>query len=212
MTEPKTGVSRRRLLAGAGAGAAAVWAAPAVTTLGGTAFAAGSCAKGRSLWKFEAASSLPGTGGSVTGLLTDGASTLNIVTGNVDYVGPGTPWPPPAYTTGKTIDLTGDGTVTTTQMDSNFSPGVPASYIVELDVYGSTLFNGTGPNNNTITIKLGGTTVIGPVNPPDGPTTLSALSGTVVSGSGLLTLTHLSPSDFQGLFLSRLEVFSANCH
>jgi len=211
MTEPKTNISRRRLLAGAGVGAAAVWAAPAVTTLGGSAFAAGSCIKLRSIWKFESASSVPGSGGSVTGLLADGGNTLNIVNGNVDFVGPTTPWPPPVYTAGKTIDLTGDGSVTTTQMDSNFAPASGA-YIVELDVYGSTTLNGAGPNNNNITVKIGATTAIAPVNPPDGPNNLTQLSGTVLSASGVMTLIHNSPSDYQGLFLSRLEVFAAKCN
>ena len=45
MTDLKQPFSRRRLLAGAGVGTAAVWAAPAITTLGraGAAPANGSC-------------------------------------------------------------------------------------------------------------------------------------------------------------------------
>ena len=212
MTENRSNISRRRVIVGAGAGAAAMWAAPAITTLGTAAGATGSCVKGGSVFKFVAAGSTPGTGASLTGPLVSGAYALAVVQGNVDYVGPGTGFVA-GYTSVKTVDLTGDGSVTVTELTG--ATLLLGNYVVELDVYGSTLFpvpaGPSGNPNNQIEVKIGGTTLIGPVSPPDGPGTLTQLSGTATGISGLLTLIHTSPADFQGLFLSRLEVFDASC-
>ena len=53
MTDSKPSFSRRRLLVGAGVGTAAVWAAPAITTLA-SASASGSCVKGDGDFSFIA--------------------------------------------------------------------------------------------------------------------------------------------------------------
>ena len=151
-----------------------MWAAPAITTLGTAAGATGSCVKGGSVFKFVAAGSTPGTGASLTGPLVSGAYALAVVQGNVDYVGPGTGFVA-GYTSVKTVDLTGDGSVTVTELTG--ATLLLGNYVVELDVYGSTLFpvpaGPSGNPNNQIEVKIGGTTLIGPVSPPDGPGTLT---------------------------------------
>ena len=117
MSENPSRISRRRVLAGAGAGAAAVWIAPAVTTLS-SASAAGSCAKGSSVFKWVAADvsghGSPPSGTSLTGSLVTGTGTLDVTSGNTDFVGPGTAFPPPTYPGVPALDMTGDGSVTVT--------------------------------------------------------------------------------------------------
>ncbi len=207
MSESSSSISRRRLLAGAGAGAAAVWAAPAVTTLGGAAFAAGSCVKGAPAFTFRMPNATPaiGTALGVGTVFSDGSDALTVSQGNVDVVGPGTEWIA-GYTPVVTMDLTGTGAVTVTTLTG---PVLPAgAYIVELDVYGA--ITGGQPGNNQAVVNVGASAVVDTGFPANGTSTLSSFSGTSANG-GQLTLVHTSPQDNQGLFLRRLEVFSATC-
>ena len=206
MSDNPTKFSRRRVLAGASVGAAAVWIAPAVTTLS-SASAAGSCVKGASVFKWVAADvtghGSPPSGTSLVGLLITGTGSLNVSSGNTDFVGPGTGFPPPTYPGVPALDMTGDGSVTVTVLDG---PSLPVgNYLVELDVFGSIPGESGG---NSAVVEIGAASVISTGNVADTSATPLAYSGSAASASGTLRITHTSEADFRGLFLNRLEVFS----
>ncbi len=214
MPEQSSSISRRRLIAGAGVGAAVVWSAPVVTTLGGAAFAAGSCVKGASVFQFitgnlTSPAKQPST--NVAGPFVAGG-TLALTSGQVDLVGAGTTFTSASFPTETSIDLTGTYPSTTVgpvvSVLTAQGPALASSaYIVELEYYGSVPGENLG---NRIVVKIGSTTLIdtGTVVAVGG---LFAESGTQ-DASGAVTLTHTSlSSDNRGLFLKRLEVFSATC-
>src|SRR4029077_19142750 len=102
--------------------------------------AAGSCAKGTSVFRFVAADvnnhgGPPPQGTAVTGALTTPTGSLNVTSGNVDFVGPGTPWTPPTYPGVAAVDMTGDGSVTITVLDGGPLPA--GAYVVEFDFFSS---------------------------------------------------------------------------
>jgi hypothetical protein len=206
MSDNPTKISRRRVLAGAGAGAAAVWIAPAVTTLS-SASAAGSCAKGSSVFKFVAADvnnhGSPPNGAELTGLLSTPTGNLNVTGGNVDFVGPGTPFPPPTYPGVPAVDMTGGAGVTVTTLEGVSLPA--GAYLVEMDVFGS--IDGETGGNSAI-VQIGATTVISTGLNTDTTASAFAFSGSTASASGTIKITHTSQDDFRGLFLNRLEVFT----
>ncbi len=215
MSEQKSSMSRRRLLAGAGAGAAAVWAAPAVTTLGGAAFAAGSCVRDQTLFEFitgNLTSPAKQPSANVAGPFVAGG-TLALTSGQVDLVGAGTDFTAAQFPTETSIDLTGTypagtaGPVVSVLTAQGLA--LPAgAYIVELEYYGSVPGENLG---NRIVVEIGSTTII------DTGTVLAvggqySASGSLGSANGALTLTHTSlSSDNRGLFLKRLAVYSATC-
>ena len=206
MSENPSKISRRRVLAGAGAGAAAVWIAPAVTTLS-SASAAGSCAKGSSVFKWVAADvsghGSPPSGTSLTGPLVTGTGTLDVTSGNTDFVGPGTAFPPPTYPGVPALDMTGDGSVTVTVLEGVSLPA--GAYQVEMDIFGS-IDGEVGGNSAVVTI--GATPVISTGVIGDTNAAAASFSGSTASASGTLKITHTSEADFRGLFLNRLEVFT----
>ncbi len=185
-----------------------MWAAPAVTTLGGAAFAAGSCIKGASIWKFVPAevTNRAKTGAEQTGTFDTPTGSLTVVTGNMDWVGSGTGFPNPPYPSPTCLDLTGGGGVTQTILNGASLPSAP--YIVELEVFGSIPGENGG---NSAAVKIGGSTVISTGNIGDTTTSLFAFSSGATVNGGVLSLDHASLADFRGLFLKRLEVFSATC-
>lgn len=217
MTEDRPKYSRRRVIAGAGAGAAAVWAAPAVTTLGRAGAQVGAAGSKCSVFLFDTAqlsvpaqATLLGNSSNRTGTFT-AVGSLAVGSGNVDFVGPGTDWLPSAgYPATLAIDLTGGAGVTTTTL-TGISLG-PNTYIVEVEGYGA-----RGGGTNSIQVKIGADTFIPLTAGPLGVTTpftfvSSPSTGTTTPLGGVLELTHISSgADFEGLFLTRLEVFLAKC-
>lgn len=208
MTE-RPQISRRRLIVGTGVGAAALWAAPAVTTLS-SAHAAGSHCSVFSFVTENLASGPPSPPGPPysgtygVGQVFVAGGTLTVTTGDVDLVGPGTPWSS-GFTNELSMDLNGS-TGTTTTILTGGGALIPGSYTVEVDVYGS-----VGGDTNNIRVAIGGVDLVGPVGVGPGVGTLHALSGSNGAVGGLITLTHTSTSDNQGLFLKRLEVFQEYC-
>jgi hypothetical protein len=206
MSENRSQISRRRVLVGAGAGAAAVWAAPAISTL---ASAQAATTSRCSVFRFVTASLTspagPHTGAStaLTGTFTAGDS-LTVGSGNVDLVGPGTDWPPPTYTPTLAMDLTGTGNFSVVTLNG---PNLAnKAYTVEVEVYGAL------DHNNTYSVTIGGTPFVTVPSPGyQGPTISHVDSGAGTAG-GALVLTHTSGgNDNQGMFLARLEVFLTDC-
>jgi hypothetical protein len=205
MSENPTRISRRRVIAGAGGGALAIWAAPAITTLSSAGAAGSRC----SVYKFFSPSlsspSIPPFTFGIGQTFVAG-SQLQVSAGDVDVIGTGTPWDGGnGYINERSIDLNGSSGQTLTILSDSALGGTPKAYTVELDVYGS-----VGSDSNTVDVKIGGVSAIPPTAVPGGIGTLHTLTGSVTAG-GVLTLTQTSAADNEGVFLRRLEVFLAQC-
>ena len=117
-----------------------MWAAPAVTTLGGAAFAAGSCVRDQTLFEFitgNLTSPAKQPSANVAGPFVAGG-TLALTSGQVDLVGAGTDFTAAQFPTETSIDLTGTypagtaGPVVSVLTAQGLA--LPAgAYIVELD-------------------------------------------------------------------------------
>ena len=199
MSDSRPQISRRRLIVGTGAGAAALWAAPAITTLGTAAGATGSSCSVFRFFMPNLSSPAASPSSAITGSVTAG-DTVFVGTGNVDFTGAGTDYSGPPWTTTLAMDLDG----TTAGLTILTGPNLTLkTYTVEIEGFGALA------SGNSVSVEIGGTPVITPQSPPDGSSNPWSFTGTALA-SGALTLTHSGPGDNQGLFLSRLEVF-ANC-
>lgn len=203
-------ISRRRLIVGTGAGAAAMWAAPAVTTLS-TAHAAGSNC---TVFRFVTEELSPAPANNyaantaLTGTFYAPVDALTVALGNVDLVGPGTVWDGGGYTPTLAMDLTGtaptNSTTTTELTGPTFGSG---TYVVELEVYGA-----LGGGTNTVEVFLGATPLIPTTFGPFGPGSFVTYTSLATVADGTLLLRHVSSdSDQQGLFLKRLELTLSDC-
>jgi hypothetical protein len=206
MEQRPTNISRRRLLVGSAAGATAVWAAPAISTLGSASAAGSDC----TVFKFVSADLVaptwtvtPQPTYGVGTILTTSDAKLLIAIGDIDLVGNNTPWPTSSGFPDKSIDLNGSSGKILTVLSTNYPTplSLPAgTYNVTLKVYGS-----IGPDNNIIGVHIGPDQAIGPAIVGPGPS-LFTLTGSVTGSGGIIRLTHTSTRDNRGLFLVSLEV------
>lgn len=204
MTESNQRISRRRVLAGAGVGAAAVWAAPAITTLA-SASAAGSCITVYQTLLGELKNQ-PTTYVAPVALTFSNGNQLNITQGNANLTGPNTiftaGYPPVAC-----IDLLGEGqggVLTTVLQTDSLQPG---TYTVELQIGGTYPVN--VPANDSVVVSLGGVLFNLALGAGAPITTYS--QSTTVTTAGPLTLTATSAtSDNVGMFLAGIRICKTN--
>ena len=208
MSENRPQISRRRLIAGTGAGAAALWVAPAVTGLSVASAAGSSCLT----WDFQtdtitAPSGPPysGTYGVGTHFQSGSGDGLDVVFGDVDLVGPGTPWPS-GFTNTLAMDLNGSTGFASTSLASTqvFPAG---SYDFTLTVNGS-----VGNDTNEVLVLFGAFIPISASVPPGVSDPPHVYTGTATIGSpSNLHLNQGGDPDNMGAFLRRLMVVRTDC-